>query len=216
MPEEFRVSGRICKLDYHGLSEGYSVGIILRQFKADKIVLVNGSEEETKEVKGMLNEDKFVIENSFGNYNGDIKISNFTTEVVECQNKLYHFKESGTDDLEYVQVRGHIRLMRTDKLVKVDYSTVTFQEEDTTPGTQSLSSSLVRPNPEYSSLKQFKLLVFKDMLEKNGFLPILEYGRLNLGGKIFIKLQNGRLNIEGVFGPDYFMVRSLLYEHFLN
>lgn len=164
----------------------------------------------------MLNAEKFVQENSFNNYTGDIKISNFKTEVVDCQNKVYHFKESGTEDLEYVQVRGHIRLQRTEKLVKVDFSTVTFQEEETTPGTHSLSSSLVRSNPEYSSLKQFKLLVFKDMLEKNGFLPVLEYGRINLGNKIFIKLQHGRLNIEGVFGPDYFMIRSLLYEHFLN
>lgn len=179
-------------------------------------MLVNGSEEESQQLKRILHPEKCVEVDAIGNYKGEVKISHFKTEVVDYHKKLYHFKESGNDDMEYVQVRGKIKLKKTDKLVKVDYSTVNFDEEETKPSIYSSSSALRNFNPEYSSLKQFKLLVFKDLLEKNGFLPTLEYGRLNLGNKIFIKLHNGRLNIEGIFGPDYFQVRSLLYQHFLN
>lgn len=203
-------------MDYQGLSEGYSIEIILKQFKVDKIVLVNGSEEETQQLKKVLSPEKCVELDSLGNYKGELKISHFKTEVVDYHKKLYHFKESGNDDLEYVQVRGKIKLKKSERLVKIDYSTVTFEEEETKPGLHPSNSSLSSFNPEYSSLKQFKLLNFKDLLEKNGFNPMLEYGRLNLSNKIFIKLHNGRLNIEGIFGPDYFQVRSLLYQHFLN
>lgn len=179
-------------------------------------MLVNGSEDETQQLKRVLQPEKCVELDSFGTYKGELKISHFKTEVVEYHKKLYHFKESGNDDLEYVQVRGKIKLKKMDKLVKIDYSTVNFEEEETKPGVYQPNTALSNFNPEYSSLKQFKLLVFKDLLEKNGFLATLEYGRLNLGNKIFIKLHNGRLNIEGIFGPDYFQVRSLLYQHFLK
>jgi len=238
-PPETKISCRCGTATYQGLSEGYSIDLILKQLKFDKVSLINGSEEETDHVRSMLSKDRVldhysgqeitlssnvmnalaipshtsIVSNPLGIYNGELKISHFKAEVVDYHNKIFHFKPSGNEDLEYVHVRGVIRLKKNSKLDRIDYSSVVFEEEEHLPGQERGS---VVANPEYSSLKQFKLLQFKDLLEKKGYSPTLECGRLNVADKTYVKQIDGKLTIEGVFSPEYFKVRALLYEYFLN
>ena len=212
MPSEVKLSGRFAAMGYYGLSDGSSLKIILSKLKIDKIVLVNGNETESNSIRSELG-DK-CIAGVDGVFRGELSMSNISTEVCSLMDRSVVFKPSGKDDLELLYVKGHIRLRNNSRLDQVKDARLYFDRLDTINSTGKLHSTR-EDDSEYSFLKDFRLLQFKELLEKTGYRTVLECGRLNINNRLFVRPSEGQLVLEGVFSQEYYKVRSLLYERYL-
>lgn len=200
-------------MKYYGLSEGYSIKCILNQINCDKIVLVNGDTEENHSLQRDLTDNKSLPPDLDGCYSGQLMESNIKAEIANFLTSSFNFKSSGREDLEYMQFKGILRFRQSSRHENLELTSILVNEDSVNQGMASSSS---QEKPEYSLLKEFKLLKFKEILEKQEISSILECGRLNIGGRLFIVPDGGSLRLEGVFCPEYFKVRSLLYENFLH
>ena len=147
MPSETRIVSRCSSLGYQGLSEGYSLGLLLKQVRADQIVAVNGSIEETKSLADVLQTDKFIQANYNGNWVGNLRISSLKAEAPDLPVQKIKFRLAGNDELECALVSGNVRikpasssLSKQSDLSTVDYSTLSIFDKQN-PSTSSLAGA---------------------------------------------------------------------------
>ena len=221
LPDELPAEGNISALNFTGLSEGYSMEIILRSLKANLLIFINGSDEESKHListdlqkrkkRALLSDKKY--------YKGFLARTSMKATFEDTDPDDLEFKYLRDDIISYVPVKASIRIKRSEddyasKGKAIDAKTeVRIAVKHHESRVQSLGKrGSQKKEASYSSLDKFRLIEFKSRLEQEGIESTLEVGRLNINNKVYVVQSKGKLLLDGMFSEEFFKVRKILYK----
>lgn len=207
-PKHFKFQKPVEKLNFLGLSEGYSMEILLKQMNVQTLVIINGSIEESKRLKEAKLDAKKVRIVS-GEYSTKIQHSRVQAHLDGSirPEDVTPFKELKSHGLSYSGVRLNVKVPAPKNgPIEAKGARLTIVGE--TKGTSAA-------HKKYSSLDKFRLIEFRQFLEEQGIESKLECGQLNIHNKVYVVQNQGNIYLEGVFSEQFYQVRKILYKMML-
>lgn len=204
LPNPAQLKSQSLTCSYVSLSDGYSMEIILRHLRGNKIVLINGNEEEDMRLYESALKPRIFLtkEGILKEKIHETRIKAVITEVSEDVD-MKHLK---SNDIEYTAVSGVLETRfatKGSRIGELSKLTIKAAEEN-------------RNQAKMHSYEKFRLNDFRNYLRENGISSNLESGQLNIENKVYVRQKKGRIMIEGIFSTEYYEVRKRLYEHMHN
>lgn len=206
-------------IDYEGRSNAVSVRNILKQLAPRKLLLVHGTELETKTLLDTLIDMKISESVQAPRLNEMLEVSMDTNmfKVKLSQGLLdqVSFTKVGAYELAYIE-----GVYQFDDANQVHTGAVPqgMSEQDLAklPSIVPLPETKQRGHPSVF-IGDVKLSQFIDILKKNDIeAEFIQGGHLVYKDRVIIKRdgETGQITVEGAFCKDYFRIRSLLYSQY--
>ncbi|KAJ1658834.1 hypothetical protein IWQ61_001983 [Dispira simplex] len=187
-------------LNYEGLSDGRSIVNLLTQWGMKKLVLVQGNQDATNYLaQTCLINDQITDDVFTPNLDETLSVASgsMTVQVTMTDALLSSLNFSTAGDYQFAHVTGQFLSL----------------DPETRPSLDALPVDQSRPWHRPVFIGNAKLTVIRRLLEREGYTTdFREEGVLVCNNKVAIrKTEGGRFLLEGVFCPEYYRVRDIVY-----
>jgi len=203
-------------IDYEGRIDGDSQSQLISTIQPKELILVRTKTGQVEEYMKLLKSKIPTLKNIF---------SPRLNEIVDATKERHIYqlklKDSLLSNLNFVKV-GHREIEVAWVQGRIDYFGGRLQEDEEmdvelSPDDIPTLEPMAMDEEEHETIfiNDTKLTELKQNLQRNDIQAEFIGGNLVCNGCIAIKRsQNGQVQIEGALSEDYFLIRTLVYQHY--